>query len=154
MRYKGEPFVHYKQKVVRIIHFIYLIIFFLIAACTTSKEGAAGDDGRENAERTTIEEAYDPSFDLTEHLRGIAGVEVLGSGSDARIRVRGMSSVRGTNDPLFIINGQPMSGDYSAIYHAVNPWDIERVSVIKNAAELSMYGLRGANGVVKIKLKE
>lgn len=92
-------------------------------------------------------------LNLDDHLRGLAGVNVTGSGSGARITVRGVNSFQsGSTDPLFVINNNPMAS-YSAAYSAVNPIDIKRVTVLSDASSTAIYGVRGANGVIIIELK-
>ncbi len=92
---------------------------------------------------------------VTQALRGeVAGVNVVtGSGApgaDATIRIRGFGSVNGNRDPLYIVDGAPYQSDISSI----NPADIENLTVLKDAAATSIYGSRGANGVVIITTKK
>lgn len=90
---------------------------------------------------------------LDDHLRGLAGVNVSGSGSGARIIVRGINSFQSSStEPLFIISNNPMPS-YSEAYTAVNPIDIKRVTVLSDASSTAIYGVRGANGVIVIELR-
>jgi TonB-linked SusC/RagA family outer membrane protein len=91
---------------------------------------------------------------VSQALRGeVAGVNVVtGSGapgSDATIRIRGFGSVNGNRSPLYIVDGAPYASDISAI----NPADIASLTVLKDAAATSIYGSRGANGVIVITTK-
>ena len=91
---------------------------------------------------------------VSQALRGeVAGVNVVtGSGapgSDATIRIRGFGSVNGNRSPLYIVDGAPYASDISAI----NPADIASITVLKDAAATSIYGSRGANGVIVITTK-
>jgi TonB-dependent SusC/RagA subfamily outer membrane receptor len=70
-------------------------------------------------------------------------------GSISSIRIRGMSSMT-NNQPLFIIDGIPVSGDINNI---VSPNDIESIEVLKDASATALYGSRGGNGVIYIKTK-
>lgn len=89
-------------------------------------------------------------------------------GAGVNIRIRGTTSVRGGNDPLFVVDGVPLSGeDVSAggdgfgfgssspknPLNFLNPQDIESMSVLKDASATAIYGSRGANGVVIITTK-
>jgi TonB-linked SusC/RagA family outer membrane protein len=78
----------------------------------------------------------------------ISGVQVQQSsgqpGGGIQVRVRGSNSIKGSNEPLWIINGFP--GDINMI----NTSDIESVEVLKDASATAIYGSRGANGVVII----
>ncbi|HVI44953.1 MAG TPA: TonB-dependent receptor [Chitinophaga sp.] len=71
-------------------------------------------------------------------------------GADATIRIRGIGSINASSDPLYVVDGVPYSGNVNAI----NPYDIESVSVLKDAASSALYGSRGANGVIIITTKK
>ena len=84
----------------------------------------------------------------------VAGVQITQSsgqpGSDANIRIRGIGSMSASNNPLYVVDGVPYDGSISAI----NPADIESMTVLKDAAANAIYGARGANGVVLITTKK
>ncbi|NVJ47884.1 MAG: TonB-dependent receptor plug domain-containing protein, partial [Cytophagia bacterium] len=81
------------------------------------------------------------------------GIQVTTStgqpGDNPAIRLRGIGSVNGSNNPLFVVDGVPFSGNINRI----NPDDIESISTLKDAASTSLYGARAANGVVIITTK-
>lgn len=83
-----------------------------------------------------------------------AGVRVINTtgqpGTSAKIRVRGFGSVNGNRDPLYILDGMPYEGNISVI----NPDDIATMTILKDATATSIYGARGANGVVVINTKK
>lgn len=94
------------------------------------------------------------SSDALEAINGkVAGVQMVESNdpsaSNPTIRIRGVSSINASSDPLIILDGLPYSGNYSDI----NPQDIESISVLKDAASNALYGARGANGVIMITTK-
>lgn len=70
-------------------------------------------------------------------------------GSTPAIRVRGFTSVNGTNTPLYVVDGVIFEGSVADL----NPNDVESVSILKDAASASLYGSRAANGVVLITTK-
>lgn len=117
---------------------------------TTTKEaftGTATTIETENIEAKAM-------GNVTQALRGeVAGVNVISysgaPGSDATIRIRGFGSVNGSSSPLYIVDGAPFASDISSI----NPNDIESLTVLKDAAATSIYGSRGANGVIVITTK-
>lgn len=88
-------------------------------------------------------------------------------GAAATINIRGTSSIRGNNTPLYVVDGVPLdqggtSGSASGIEGSstpknpllfLNPNDIESVSILKDASSAAIYGSRGANGVVIITTK-
>ena len=109
-----------------------------------------------------------PTTNLSQMLQGVTpGITLTGTsnqpGSTAQIRVRGMGSFNASNDPLYVIDGVPISsGDVSALgsksgfdlMSTINPSDIENITVIKDAAAASLYGSRAANGVILITTKK
>lgn len=82
-----------------------------------------------------------------------SGVQIQSSGGQPgaapEVRIRGFSSVNGSNNPLYIVDGVPFAGDISNI----NSNDIESLSVLKDAASTSLYGSKAANGVIIITTK-
>ncbi|HEY0109310.1 MAG TPA: SusC/RagA family TonB-linked outer membrane protein, partial [Fibrella sp.] len=101
-----------------------------------------------------------------------AGIQVTPAsgepGAGVNIQIRGTSSVRSNNNPLFVIDGVPLSGDDVSSggfdvgagstsarnpLNFLNPNDIENISVLKDASAAAIYGSRGANGVVLITTK-
>ena len=65
------------------------------------------------------------------------------------IRVRGTTSMNGSNDPLYVVDGVPVDN-----IKFLSPNDIESISVLKDAASNALYGARGANGVIIITTKQ
>ena len=84
----------------------------------------------------------------------VAGVQIANTsgqpGESPSIRIRGFSSLNAGNDPLWIVDGMPYSGDLNNL----NPSDIESMTVLKDAASNALYGARGANGVVMVTTKK
>ena len=71
------------------------------------------------------------------------------------VRIRGGSgSVYGNNEPLYIIDGMPIQPGPNGTLTGINPYDIESIKVLKDAADTAIYGMRGANGVILITLKK
>lgn len=102
----------------------------------------------------------------------IAGLSVTSTsgapGAPTKIRIRGTSSLNGTQDPLWVLDGIPLEGadvpqsnvlnDVSNIQQSsiagLNPADIENITVLKDAAATAIYGARAANGVIVITTKK
>lgn len=85
----------------------------------------------------------------------VAGVNVTNNGSPGEtpiVRIRGIGSITGSSDPLYVIDGLPTS-DSRAI-NSFDPRDIESVEVLKDAASAAIYGSRAANGVILITTKK
>lgn len=95
-----------------------------------------------------------PVTQASESLQGrAAGVYVTNSGNrpgnGATVRIRGNRSFAAGNDPLFVVDGIPITGGLEDI----NPADIESMEVLKDASATAIYGSRGANGVVIVTTK-
>lgn len=69
------------------------------------------------------------------------------------IRIRGTSSFTGSNEPLYVVDGMPIQAGPNGGLTGINPYDIASIKVLKDPAETTMYGVRGANGVIIIKTK-
>lgn len=69
------------------------------------------------------------------------------------IRISGASSLYGSNAPLYVIDGVPVEPGPNGDLTGINPYDIQSIRVLKDPANTSMYGVRGANGVIVIKTK-
>jgi TonB-linked SusC/RagA family outer membrane protein len=95
-----------------------------------------------------------PVSRLDQALQGkIAGVQIQNltseAGADPKIRVRGLSSINASANPLVVVDGSPVPDGLSF----VNMADVESVEVLKDAASAAIYGSRGANGVIIITTK-
>ena len=98
----------------------------------------------------------------------VAGLDISSSngyaGSGFNVRLRGINSIAGGNDPFYIVDGIPFisaslnqfsgaNGSTSPL-NSINPSDIERIDVLKDADATAIYGARGANGVILITTKK
>lgn len=94
---------------------------------------------------------------VSQGLQGkVAGVNVTtGSGKpggDLIVRIRGNTSVLGSNDPLYVIDGVPRIGN-TDLLSTMNPSDIASIEILKDASATAIYGSRGSNGVILITTK-
>ncbi len=94
-----------------------------------------------------------PDADPMKALQGkIAGMTITDTGSPsgtATVRIRGIGSFNSSQDPLYIVDGVPMTSGLNTL----NSNDIETMQVLKDAASTSIYGSRAANGVIIITTK-
>ncbi len=98
----------------------------------------------------------------------VAGVQVTGSsgasmGGTQKIKIRGVNSISGGDQPLIVVDGTPISNanfsgsdqaDYGNLGQDVNPSDIESINVLKGPAASALYGIRGQYGVIMITTKK
>ncbi len=117
--------------------------------------GALGDSEQEASTGgvTTLDVAEileeSPTATIAELLQGrVAGVQVI----NGRIRIRGINSIQGSNEPLIVLDGIPLAGDPSMSH--INPRDVQSINVLKSTAAAAIYGSRGSNGVIEIKTKK
>lgn len=119
---------------------------------TTSK--ATSNVAAATVTSKTIEGRPNASFVQT--LQGqIPGLNISsGSGqpgsNNTTVILRGAGSINGNIEPLYVIDGVPQNSDN---FRSINPNDIESVTVLKDAGATSIYGNRGANGVIIVKTK-
>jgi TonB-linked SusC/RagA family outer membrane protein len=115
---------------------------------------------------TTIANTFDQA--LQGHAAGVQVVSNSGQpGSATSVRIRGINSLQGSNEPLYVIDGVQFSGDgVSTISFgntigadvtnpiaSINPADIESIEILKDAAACAIYGNKGANGVILVTTK-
>jgi TonB-dependent starch-binding outer membrane protein SusC len=96
-----------------------------------------------------------PVPQITQKLQGrLAGVQINQTtgkpGQGMSVRIRGQLSVSAGSDPLYVIDGFPITGNIGSL----NPDEIQDISILKDAASTSLYGSRAANGVVLITTKK
>jgi TonB-linked SusC/RagA family outer membrane protein len=129
----------------------YMDEVMVVAYGTAKKSSYTGSSTVLKADK--IEKISGSGF--AETLQGMsAGVNVVNSegnpGGDTRIQIRGVGSINGSTDPLYVVDGMPYDGKLNSI----SSDDIETMTVLKDASASSLYGSRAANGVVVITTKK
>ncbi len=143
----------------------------VVTALGITKEKRAIGYSETEVKGATITEARENSF--VNSLEGrVAGVNVSGVASgpngSTNVIIRGITSLTGNNQPLYILNGIPLvNNNYNQTGNDgyggrdggdgigdINPDDIETMSILKGAAATALYGYRGANGVILITTKK
>ncbi len=142
-----------------------LDVVTVIAYGTSSKRVSTGSTSSITSEEISRAPVNNP----LEALQGrIAGLDISSSnglpGSSFNVRLRGLNSIAANNSPLYIVDGVPFiseslnmfSGDngQQSPIAGINPGDIERIDVLKDADATAIYGSRGANGVILITTKK
>jgi len=155
----------------------------VVTALGITKEEKALGYSQQSVGGESLTEVADPN--IVSNLSGkAAGVQVISSsgiiGSSARIQIRGISSLTGDNQPLFVVDGVPIinaarqidpyggSVDYDTYYETgvdvgavdfgnsaadISPNDIKSINILKGANAAALYGNRALNGVVEITTK-
>lgn len=92
-----------------------------------------------------------PARQVEELLEGrVPGLLVVRNAGGVSLRIRGLSSVLGSNEPLYVLDGMPLEMEPGRGLYWMSPRDIERIEILKDPSATSIYGVRGANGVVLI----
>jgi TonB-linked SusC/RagA family outer membrane protein len=109
--------------------------------------GALASVGNEELNKRPVNNAF-------EALQGkAAGVDITSSerpGTVGDVRIRGQRSISATSDPLYVVDGVPLS---AGGIESLNPRDIESIDILKDASSTAIYGSRGANGVILVTTK-
>ena len=114
---------------------------------TISKERATG-----SFNKVSEAQLEKPATLISERLIGAAaGVQsFVDADGDIKFEIRGQTSLGASSEPLVVVDGFPIEGDFSSI----NPNDVESVTVLKDAAAASIWGARSANGVIVVTTKK
>lgn len=98
-----------------------------------------------------------PSSNFVDALQGqVPGLNIFSNSGEpgevpSTIRIRGVNSLTASTDPLFILDGAPVT---ASVFTSLSPSDIANVTVLKDAASTAIYGSRAANGVIVITTKK
>lgn len=157
-----------------IIRLVSMSLIFSVTACSSSREASESNQTDEEqvevgygavdkkdvtgaVSTVDVEQAQKdrPATTVADMLRGrVSGVVVTeGAGGGISIRIRGTTSIMGSSDPLYVVDGMPVEPNPGGTLPFLNPNDIESISVLKDASATAIYGARGANGVIVIKTK-
>ncbi len=124
------------------------ILLFFISIIFTSCNASSGLVDGERPEKPEV--FYK---DLGERLRAEGGINVMGSGENTSIVIRGIQTITGDTRPIFVIDGLNMGRDYNTVNNAINVNDIKRIKVLKGKSETALYGEAGNNGVILLTMK-
>lgn len=127
----------------------------LLAGCGGSRGPSAERPRRTRGEVTDRDIRNQSVGQLEELLPGrFPGVQVLQvPGGGLSIRIRGATSVYGSNQPLYVVDGMPVQVGPEGLV-GLNPGDIQRIEVLRDIGQIAEYGVMGANGVVRITTKK
>ena len=133
----------------------FLVLFVaLIISCTSKKSVITHDEtaGYHYQKDGYLVENPDISTDLTTQLKKFSGIRITGDGPSATIHIRGINSIV-SSEPLMILDGLEVSS-YADLYGMVSRASIRRIEVLKTPDEIGIYGVRGANGVIRVTTKK
>ena len=137
---------------------------------TQRREAISGSVATVSADQANVGVVTNANQMLEARVAGVQLTQNNGEpGSGVQVRIRGGTSISASNDPLYVVDGVPLQNEETAPgaagvgsinaqlgrspINAINPNDIETITVLKDAAATAIYGSRGANGVVLITTK-
>ena len=138
----------------------------VIAYGTTTGRLTTGSIAKVNTEEIEEQPVMDPLGALEGRVAGLFVTQSSGlPGSAYNVQIRGQNSIASGTSPLYVIDGVPFSNStldevflgypsQQSPFNSISPSDIENIEVLKDAAATSIYGSRGANGVILITTKK
>lgn len=119
----------------------------VVAYGTVKKEALTGSVSKIKGSEIATRPLANVAAALVGAAPGVQTSAVNGQpGSAPAVRIRGFGSISSSNDPLYVVDGVPFSGNIANL----NPNDIEDMTILKDAASTALYGARAANGVIMI----
>jgi TonB-dependent outer membrane receptor, SusC/RagA subfamily, signature region len=133
-------------------HIASIVVLLLgLAACSSGTTNnppgtgqVVGPGDMERAPNQPIEQTLQAKF---------PGVIVASTPAGISVTIGGPSSFDGNSAPLYVLDGSPINPGPSGVLTGVNPYDIESIKVLRNPADVAVYGMRGAKGVILITTK-
>jgi iron complex outermembrane receptor protein len=137
---------------------------------TQRREAISGSVATVNADEANVGVVVNANQMLQARVAGVQMTQNSGEpGAGVQVRIRGGTSISASNDPLYVIDGVPLQNESTSPgaaavgsinpqlsrnpLNAINPNDIESITVLKDASATAIYGSRGANGVILITTK-
>lgn len=126
----------------------------LIGGCKSAQRAENDPPPAPRPDVTSEDIQRAPGQSIEEILKGrVAGVTVTQGEGGIAVRIRGATSIYGSNEPLYVLDGVPITPGPGGSLTGIDPYDIESIEVLKDPADTALYGMRGANGVIVIKTK-
>lgn len=135
------------------------VLILAIAVVTGCSGSRAGEPESPHPGSGPAVEADDiagiPAAQVEDHMVGrFPGVRIIHHpGGGFSVRVWGPGTIRGSQEPLYVVDGVPVRVDPGRGLYWLNPGDVAAIQVLKDISETSAWGVRGGNGVVVITTK-
>ena len=137
----------------------HLLFMALLMGFFTVIAGCSGSDStRERTEANTVtgdEARRTPTVRLADLIQQrVPGINLTQTTEGhIKVRIRGVTSFTGDNQPLFVVDDVPVDPDPDGSLPGVTVHEIESIKVYKNPSDTARWGMRGANGVIVVKTK-
>jgi TonB-dependent starch-binding outer membrane protein SusC len=130
------------------------LMFALLTGCKSGQRTEPTPPTPPRADVTAEDIERAPGQPIEEILKDkVAGVTVTQTQGGISVRIRGITSFYGNNEPLYVLDDMPITPGPGGVLNGIGPYDIESIRVLKDPADTALYGMRGANGVIVIKTK-
>lgn len=136
-----------------------VILLTVMMACNrgTAPGWNEGDRNQPHDPNAATEEEW--AGRTTSHLEELfegrfPGVQVFRAGDGIQVRIRGTTSILGDTEPLYVVDGMTIEPGPGGALFGINPSDIAKIEVLKDVSATSLYGGRGANGVILIHMRK
>lgn len=131
--------------------------FVVIGYGTIQKKDITGAVSAINSANIKDQQVVSLDLAMAGQMAGVVVSQATGApGGGASVRIRGAGSLSAGNEPLYVVDGFPVTNDYDQRNNplsTINPADIDNIQVLKDASATAIYGSRGANGVILITTK-
>ena len=131
------------------------IVAAVLTACSHTAKPKGTTAPARDVDVTAEDMRTAPERSIEQQLMAkVPGITVSRTSSGAlAIHVRGATSLYGSNYPLYVVDGLAVEAGPEGEMPGINPYDIESIKVLKDTEAMTMYGTRGANGVIVIRTK-
>lgn len=125
------------------------LTFIIVMSCSSTQSTSTADAS--NNKKSSIDVLKEkPNLELIDFLRTKSGLQITGNAPTYKILVRGYKTVEGSQEPLYVINGDQRGRSYNQASYAVDVYKITKVNIVPATRAASKYGDRGGNGVIEI----
>ena len=128
-------------------YFIIISVIFIFSGCIVNKSN--NNTYNLNSEYEVKQRS---NVSLINRIRSNPGIYVEGYGDNAKVFLKGVSSINFPKEILFVLDGIQV-GNYSKLSTILDPLKIKNIKILKSPVDLSMYGFMGSGGVIEIKTK-
>ena len=125
----------------------YFTVIFIFSGCIVNKSN--NNTYNLNSEYEVKQRS---NVSLINRIRSNPGIYVEGYGDNAKVFLKGVSSINFPKEILFVLDGIQV-GNYSKLSTILDPLKIKNIKILKSPVDLSMYGFMGSGGVIEIKTK-
>lgn len=132
------------------------VLLGVVVGCSSGRGGRAATSPppRPAMSAEDIEHSGDRPIEAVLQAKAPGALITRTDDGGIAVQIRGPGSFYSSNQPLYVIDDVPITPGPRGALTGINPHDIESIEVLKNPQDTGLYGVRGANGVIKITMKK